>query len=299
LSSGRQILLGIEQWIFRERSPYQEIAIARVPEFGRGLFLDGNVQFLELDEFVYHENLVVPPLLYHPSPKRVLVAGGGDGLALRELLRDTRLEEAVLVELDEVVVKACRENLPDLHRGSFHDSRARIVVGDVVEYLMGEPRKFDIILGDLIDAFDEGALSLYDKFLTLTKKSLSRGGIVCMFGELTHPTYRVTPLYVGLARSYRYVEMHRVSIDSFSSDYGFVLASDQVDFRHVTAPRLTERAESLDGPLRSVVPERFPSDFLLPPYLRKHLEEAVKNPSYAPEPTRGALSWIFPESNGS
>jgi spermidine synthase len=297
LSSGRQILLGIEQWIFREKSPYQDIAIARVPELGRGLFLDGNVQFLEADEFVYHEHLVVPPLLYHPSPKNVLIAGGGDGLALRELLRDSRVEEAVLVELDEVVINACREHLPDLHRGSFDDTRARVHVGDVVEYLTAEPRTFDIILADLIDAFDEGALALYDKVLPLTKKSLSPGGIVCMFGELAHPSYGATPLYVGLARSFRYVEIHRVSIDSFSSDYGFILASDEIDFRHVPTTTLTGRAALLSGASRSVVPEKFPSEFLLPPYLRKHLDKALDNATYAPEPTGETMSWIYPERN--
>jgi len=299
LSSGRQILLGIEQWIFRERSAYQEVAIARVPEFGRGLFLDGNVQFLELDEFIYHEHLVIPPLLFHPSPGRVLIQGGGDGLALRELLRDRRLEEAVLVEIDEVVIKACLEHLPDLHRGSFNDTRARVVVGDVVEFLTGEPGSFDIILGDLIDVYDEGALALYDKVLPLTKKALAPGGIVCLFGELAHPTYRVTPLYVGLARNFHHVEMHRVCIDSFSSDYGFILASDEVDFRQVPPTTLTERSESLSGSLRSIVPERFPSDFLLPPYLRKHLGEALQNASYAPQPTNETLSWIFPDRDES
>ncbi len=166
-------------------------------------------------------------------------------------------------------MKACREHLAELHQGSFDDTRARVLVGDVVEYLTAEPGSFDIILGDLIDVYDDGALALYDKVLPLTKKSLAPGGIVCLFGELTHPSYRVTPLYVGLARNFRYVEMHRVSIDSFSSDYGFILASDEIDFRQVPTATLSERAEALSGSLRSVVPERFPSDFLLPPYLRR------------------------------
>jgi hypothetical protein len=89
--------------------------------------------------------------------------------------------------------------------------------------------------------------------------------------------------------------MHRVSIDSFSSDYGFILASDEIDFRRVPTATLSERAEALSGSLRSVVPERFPSEFLLPPYLQKHLDEALENASYAPQPASGTLSWIYPE----
>ena len=128
LQNGRQLLLGIEQWIFRQRSEFQEVAIAAVPDYGRGLFLDAVVELLELDEFVYHESFALPPLLYHPRPRRVLIQGGGDGCALREVLRDPRVEEVVLVELDGLVIDACREHLKELHRGSFDDPRARKLV---------------------------------------------------------------------------------------------------------------------------------------------------------------------------
>ena len=61
LHRGRHILLGIDNWIFRERSEFQEVAIARVPDSGKGLFLDAVVEFLEVDEFVYHESMSLPP----------------------------------------------------------------------------------------------------------------------------------------------------------------------------------------------------------------------------------------------
>jgi spermidine synthase len=287
--------LGIEQWIFREKSPYQEVAIARVPEFGRGLFLDGVVQFLELDEFVYHEHLALPPLLFHPHPKRVLIQGGGDGLALREVLRDRRVEEVVLVDIDGVVIDACKTHLADLHRGSFEDPRARVLVSDVVDYLETDPGRFDIVLGDLVDVFDPQVIALYDKVLSLTKNSLAPGAIVCYFGELAHPSYRLTPLYVTLARKFQSVETHRAVIDSFSGEYGFVLASDDVSFRDASTSSLRDRAEQMDGSLRALVPERFPSAFHLPPYLEKHFREALDDPAYRPETAEGAFGWIFPE----
>jgi spermidine synthase len=295
LSPGRQILLGIEQWIYRETSPYQEVAIARVPEFGRGLFLDGVVQFLELDEYVYHEHLTLPPLLFHPNPKRVLIQGGGDGLALREVLRDPRVEEVVLVEIDEVVVDACKTHLSDLHRGSFDHPKARVIVQDVVDYLNNDPGRFDVVLGDLVDVFDPKVLALYDNVLSLTKQTLAPDAIVCYFGELAHPSYRLTPLYVTLARKFQNVETHRAVIDSFSSEYGFVLASEDVSFRDASTSILRDRAEQLDGSLRALVPERFPSAFHLPPYLEKHFRKALDDPAYRPETAEGAFGWIFPK----
>lgn len=296
LSPGRHILLGIEQWIFREHSPYQEVAIARVPEFGRGLFLDGVVQFLELDEFIYHEHLAVPPLLFHPSPRRVLIQGGGDGLALREVLRDPRVEEVVLVDIDAVVVEACRKHLPDLHNGSFDDPRAQIRIEDILSFLSDPPGQFDVVLGDLIDVYDPAALGLYAKVLQLTRGVLAPGAVVCFFGELAHPSYRVTPLYVGLAKSFRHVEMHRATIDSFGGEYGFILASDEVIFREVSPTILRNCADNLRGSLRALVPEGFPGAFYLPPYLLKHLREALQSDAYAPRSPKETPSWIFPDN---
>lgn len=267
-----------------------------MPEFGRGLFLDGVVQFLELDEYVYHEHLALPPLLCHPKPRRVLIQGGGDGLALREVLREPRVEEVVLVEIDEVVVDACKTHLPDLHRGSFDHPKARVIVQDVVDYLQNDPGRFDVVLGDLVDVFDPKVLALYDNVLSLTKQTLAPGAIVCYFGELAHPSYRLTPLYVSLARKFQNVETHRVVIDSFSSEYGFVLASDDVSFFETRPSVLRNRADNLEGSLRALVPERFPSAFHLPPYLVKHFCEALGDPAYRPETAEGAFGWIFPDN---
>jgi hypothetical protein len=91
------------------------------------------------------------------------------------------------------------------------------------------------------------------------------------------------------------VETHRTVIDSFSSEYGFVLASDDVSFREVTTSVLRDRAAQLDGPLRALVAERFPSTFHLPPYLEKHFRKALNDPTYRPETAEGSFGWIFPE----
>ena len=160
LQRGRHILLGIEQWIYRERSEFQEVAIASVPEFGNGLFLDAVVEFLEIDEFIYHESVALPPLLFHPSPKRVLIEGGGDGLVLREVLRDPRVEEVVMVEIDALVSEAGKEHLKELHRGSFDDERAEILIQDVFPYLENSTKPCDGILVDLLDGYDQFAARL-------------------------------------------------------------------------------------------------------------------------------------------
>jgi hypothetical protein len=113
---------------------------------------------------------------------------------------------------------------------------------------------------------------------------------------LVHPSYRVTPLYVGLAKSFRHVEMHRATIDSFGGEYGFILAADEVNFREVPPTILRNSADNLRGPLRALVPERFPGAFYLPPYLLKHLREALESDAKAPQYPVEMPSWIFPDT---
>ena len=287
LSPGRHILLGIEQWTFRKQSDFQEVAIAEVPAYGRGLFLDSVVEFVAHDEFVYHEALALPPLLFHPSPRRVLIQGGGDGLALREILRDPRVEEVVLVELDPVVVESCKEHLAHLHRDSFDDARATILIQDVLLFLETTSQTFDVVLVDLIDGYDQASVDLYRKVLPLTQRVLARGAVVSAFGDLARSLFSILPVYRALKERFRYLEMHRAAIESFSGAYGFLLASDAVDFRAQPKAVTEERAGRLRGTPRSLVPEHFPSCFALPPYLQDELTR-----EHPPPPSRPDMDWL-------
>ena len=164
------------------------------------------------------------------------------------------------------------------------------------DLLSDPPGQFDVVLGDLIDVYNSAALSLYEKTLRLTRRALAPGGVLCLFGELAHPSYRVTPLYVGLAKSFRNVEMHCATIDSFGGEYGFILASDEVSFREVPPAILRSCADNLQGSLRALVPERFPGAFYLPPYLLKHLREALESDADDRQPSVEMPSWIFPDT---
>ena len=289
LQRGRHILLGIENWIFRERSEFQEVAVASVPDFGKGLFLDAVVEFLEIDEFIYHESAALPPLLFHPAPKRVLIEGGGDGLILRELLRDPRVEEIVMVEIDGLVIDACKEHLKELHRGSFHDTRAKILVQDVFPYLEGSPEPFDVIIVDLLDGYDELAVDLYAKVLRLTQKALAPGGIVGAFGDLAIPRMSIAPVYQGLKSHFERVVLHRASVQTFSGGYGFMLASNDVDFEAAPTEQILERADALSGELRALTPAAFPSCFAVPGYIGA----AIERPAPPPSSTLGeTFKWL-------
>lgn len=289
LSPGKHILLGIEQWKFREHSRFQEVAIARVPGHGDALFLDALVQLTELDEFIYHENFALLPLLFHDRPRRVLIHGGGDGCALREVLRDPRVEQTVMVEFDELVVQGCKEHLPQLHRGSFDNSRAEIHIQDILDYLSGDPGSFDVQLVDLIDAYDAGSLELYEKVLPLIKKTMAPGALLSFFGDLEE--FRFRPLYRRLLDNFNHVAVHHAHIPSFDSAYAFALVSDERDPRDVPARLLREHARALSDSPRALALDTFPAVFQLPPYLEAGLRGQADGPLSFPA---NSATWWFP-----
>lgn len=289
LHRGRHVLLGIDEWIFRQRSEYQEVAIASIPQFGRGLFLDAVLELAESDEFIYHESVALPPLLFHPRPRRVLVEGGGDGLALREVLRDPRVEDVVVVELDALVVDACREHLRELHRGSFDDPRTTLLIRDVFPYLESGPPPFDVILVDLLDGYDDAAVALYREVLSLSHRALAPGGIVAGFGDLSRPRVPLRYVHRELVDQFAHVVVHRAAIESFTSEYGFVLASDDVPFEETPSQLIVARAASLSGELRALVPAAFPSSFRLPLHIARALEENGPPPESA---LSASFSWL-------
>ena len=105
----------VNRQLFSRQSDYQRIDIFETPEFGRVLTLDGNVMLTERDEFIYDEMITHVPMAIHKEAKDIMVIGAGDGGVVRELTRYDRVRHIDLVEMDPMVVEACRAYLPKMH----------------------------------------------------------------------------------------------------------------------------------------------------------------------------------------
>ena len=116
------------------------------------LLLDNVHNVCERDEFIYHEMIVHVPMMTHPNPKRVLIIGGGDGGSAREVLKYKDLEKAVMIDIDEVVVKSCKEHMPSLNNGAFDSDRLELIIGDGIDYVKkAADNSFDVIIVDSTD----------------------------------------------------------------------------------------------------------------------------------------------------
>jgi len=125
-----------DEIVYAKDTPYQRIVITR-GRAGFQLFLNGNLQFSSTDEYRYHEALVHPAMLLSNNPRRVLVLGGGDGLALREILKYASVEHVTLVDLDPNMTQLSSRFplLADLNKGSFNDPRVQVINQDAFIWL--------------------------------------------------------------------------------------------------------------------------------------------------------------------
>ena len=162
--------------VYTKTSPYQRIVVTK-GKTGHALFLNGNLQFNSFDEYRYHEALVHPAFAaYEGTPKRILVLGGGDGLALREILKYPSVETVTLVDLDPEMTGLSRKFPPlaELNRHSFDDPRVSVVNGDAFVWLDGsDAEPFDIAIVDFPDPNNFALGKLYStRFYNLLKQKL-------------------------------------------------------------------------------------------------------------------------------
>jgi spermidine synthase len=136
--------------LHREKTPYQDLAVIDTFAYGRMLVLDGIVQTTVKDEFIYHEMITHVALNTHPAPREVLIIGGGDGGTLREVVKHPRVERATMVEIDERVIAASREYLPELSV-AFDHPKANVVIDDGIKYVAGCRNQYDVIIIDSTD----------------------------------------------------------------------------------------------------------------------------------------------------
>lgn len=213
--------------LYRGHSPYQAIEVLELVEFGRSLVLDGKTQSTEGDEFIYHEALVHPTLLAHPQPQVVMIAGGGEGATLREVLRHHSVRRAVMVDIDEQVVEICRRFLPRHHQGSFADPRTQLVFADAQEFLAHSPEGFDVIILDLTDPTEAGhSYSLFTEgFFRLVRERLNPAGVmVVQAGACGVNNYlSFTAIHHTVSSVFPGAWPYCTTIPSFGGQWGFSL----------------------------------------------------------------------------
>lgn len=163
--------------LFHKSSNYQDILIVDTLQHGKVLLLDNKFQTADVDEFIYHEMIAHVALYSHPAPSKVLVIGGGDGGAVREVLKHRSVELVELVEIDRDVIEASKKCLPHLSSG-FSDHRCKIIIADGIEYIKNMNDSYDIIIVDSTDPVGPAANLFTEDFYTFAYASLKADGIL-------------------------------------------------------------------------------------------------------------------------
>ncbi len=167
----------VDKQLYSAQSDFQRIDIFESVEFGRFLALDGYMMLTERDEFIYHDMIVHVPMAVGKNIRKVLVIGAGDGGAIRELVRYPDIERIDMVEIDEMVVEACREYLPQT-AGFFDDPRVHLYFEDGLKFVRRPQNEYDLIIVDSTDPFGPGEGLFTREFYGNCYKALGEDGIL-------------------------------------------------------------------------------------------------------------------------
>lgn len=224
----KEIQAGEHTSLLNEKSNYQNIHLLQVSDIR--LYLDKQLQFSSVDEQIYHEALVHPIMSKVIDPKRVLILGGGDGLALREVLKYETVLHVDLVDLDEAMINMAR-NVPEivsLNNNSFLDSRVNVHVCDAKEFLNSPSSLYDVIIIDFPDPATEILSTLYtsELFARIATFLTEDGAFVCQSNSpadapLVYWSIGNTIEHAGLT-----VKSYHTIVPSFGTDWGFHIAAN-------------------------------------------------------------------------
>lgn len=237
--------------IYNDASPYQNIVLTNNGEEFR-LYLNSAIQFSSKDEYRYHEALVHVPAMQIEDLSSVLILGGGEGLAVREVLKHQEVDKIFLIELDPEISKISNEIslLKKLNEAALEDERLTIINQDAFTWLMENKLKFDLIIADLPDPNNESLSRLYSmSMFHLVQNALNEYGFFVT--QATSPELSPNAFWCidktlkesGFLNTYPY----HINVPSFGN-WGFNLASNQAinfDFDEQLQLKFLER-ESFD-----------------------------------------------------
>lgn len=200
----------------------QHIEILQNQTFGKMLFIDGEGQSAELDEFIYHEALVHPAMIHSPSMNpTVLIIGGGEGATLREVLKYPTLTHVDMVDIDIELIEFFKQNCPTWHQNSFNHPKATLHIADINLWFANNPtRTYDVILCDLPDSF-----ILNPDFLNKLRDHLNPNGVLNIQAGYfrLQDKHSLQELQSHFQQQFPNPKLYKTFVPFFQSEWAFLL----------------------------------------------------------------------------
>ncbi len=267
------ITMKIKETLFSGKSEFQQLDIIDTLEYGKMMLLDGLVMVTERDEFIYHDMIAHPALFTHPCPKKVLVIGGGDGGSIREIMKHPSVEQAVLCEIDGLVIEQSIQHLPSISCAiDGTNPRVKLHVDDGLAYIREHQDEFDVILVDSTDPIGPAVGLFEEDFYRLVNGALKKDGI--MVAQSESPFYHAKiqrDVFCNLRKVFPIVEMYQAFIPTYPSGFwSFAFASKKY---HPVTDFDKKRATQRGFYTKYYNEELHLGAFMLPTFARENIAE--------------------------
>lgn len=266
----------IKKFLASYKTEFQTATLVETYSFGKVLIIDRETQSSELDEFIYHESLVIPAILLSQNkPKVFAILGGGEGATLREILNYRPTEKVIMADIDHNILKFARKYLHKWHKGSFDNDKLVLLAQDAKKFIENTKIKFDIIYSDLPSPIEGGpAYQLYTlEFYKILKQKLNDNGIFALQAGPAHilQLEMHCALYHTLKNIFKNVLSYISYIPSYDMPWSFIIASDS-DIRPQKEIVEKHSSEFIEK-FRYIDIENFDSFFNIPKYMRNEIEK--------------------------
>ncbi len=216
----------LKKRLMSEQSDFQKVEVVETQEHGMLLAHDGMIMVTERDEFIYHDMITHVPLFTHPNPKNVLVIGGGDGGTVREVLKHPSVEKVTMVEIDGMVVEACKKFIP-LTAGQLSNPKVTLLIQDGVDFMKNSKEIFDVIIVDSSEPIGPATPLFNVDFYKDVAARLADNGVVVSQGESPYYDMKMQKVLVQiLAQVFPKVHIYNYCNMSYPSGlWSFTYAS--------------------------------------------------------------------------
>lgn len=266
--------LEIKKILYNRKSKFQKIQILESKSWGRVLTLDTTIQTTERDEFIYHEMISHVPLFLHPNPQDILIIGGGDGGVLKEVLKH-KIKKAIVVEIDGDVVEASKKYLKKIHCNSFYDKRAKVLIGDGIDFVTNYKNAFDVIIIDSTDPIGVAEGLFTDKFYKDALAALRQDGLlVTQSGAIFAQWEEFSETFKKMKKFFKYVSAYLTVVPTYpSSFWSFTIASKNLDFKKIPFENVEKKYNLLKKKLKFYSPQIHRGAFVIPQFIVENMEK--------------------------